>query len=181
MNIRDIVLIALFAAIMAILGLFPPIILPWIAVPITAQSLGPMLAGALLGAKRAGLALLLFCFLIAIGLPLLSGGRGGLGPLIGPNAGFIYGWVFAAFIVGLGYQMFSTKRHVVIDVLILFFGGVFIIHLLGALWLVMMTKLTLIQAVTGILVFIPGDLLKLAIVLLIRKKIEQGYPELLKI
>ena len=51
---RDMVHIALFAAIMAALGLLPPIPVGFIPVPITAQSMGVMLAGSILGAKRGG-------------------------------------------------------------------------------------------------------------------------------
>ena len=42
------------------------------------QNLGPLLAGSILGARRAGASVLLFLFLVAIGLPLLSGGRVGV-------------------------------------------------------------------------------------------------------
>ena len=59
MKTRDLVLIALFAAIIVALGLLPPIAVPLIPVPITAQSLGVMLAGAILGAKRGTLAVAL--------------------------------------------------------------------------------------------------------------------------
>ena len=82
MSTKDIVYIALFAAVMAVLGLFPPITLPISGVPVTAQSLGPMLAGAILGARRGGLSILLFVALVALGLPLLSGGRGGFGIIL---------------------------------------------------------------------------------------------------
>ena len=44
-------LVALFAALMAVMGLIPKIDLP-LGVPITLQSLGVMLAGCLLGARR---------------------------------------------------------------------------------------------------------------------------------
>ena len=70
MNTKDIVYIALFAALTAALGLFPPLTLPAVGVPITAQSMGVMLAGALAGSKRGGLALLLIVVLVAIGMPL---------------------------------------------------------------------------------------------------------------
>ena len=83
MNTRDIVLIALFAAIIVVLGLLPPIMLGFIPVPITAQSLGVMLAGCILGAKRGATAVLLVLLLVAIGLPVLSGGRGGLAVFAG--------------------------------------------------------------------------------------------------
>ena len=50
MSIRDIVAVALFAAFIAVLGLFPAIPVPIIPVPITAQLLGISLSGAILGA-----------------------------------------------------------------------------------------------------------------------------------
>ena len=60
--------------------------------PITAQSLGIMLCGTVLGAKRGALAVLLFLALVAAGLPLLSGGRGGIGVFAGPSVGFLLGF-----------------------------------------------------------------------------------------
>ena len=74
---RNMTRIALFAALIAALGLIPSLTLAF-GVPITAQSMGVMLAGAILGAKRGALAVLLFMALVALGLPLLAGGRGGL-------------------------------------------------------------------------------------------------------
>ena len=85
MTTRDIVLIALFAALTAALGLFPPIYV--FAVPITAQTLGVMLAGSVLGSKRGGLAMLLFLVLVAVGAPILAGGRGGFGIFASPSGG----------------------------------------------------------------------------------------------
>ncbi|MFN7599597.1 MAG: biotin transporter BioY, partial [Cereibacter sp.] len=83
---RSLTHIALFAALIAVLGLVPQITLA-VGVPITAQSLGIMLCGTVLGARRGALAVVLFLVLVAAGLPLLSGGRGGLGVFAGPSAG----------------------------------------------------------------------------------------------
>ena len=69
MATRDLTHIALFAAVTAALGLLPPLMLPLLGVPITAQSMGPMLAGAVLGARRGGLAMALFILLVALGFP----------------------------------------------------------------------------------------------------------------
>ena len=91
----------MFAALIAALGLLPPIPVPIIPVPITAQSLGVMLAGALLGPKRGPLAVIIFLGVVLLGFPLLSGGRGGLGVFFGPSAGFLLGWVAGAFVVGV--------------------------------------------------------------------------------
>ena len=81
---RDLALIATFAGVVAALGLVPAFTPPGFAVPITAQSLGVMLAGAVLGARRGFLSLLLLLVLVAVGPPLLAGGRGGLGVFADP-------------------------------------------------------------------------------------------------
>ena len=100
MTTRDLVLIALFAAITAVLGLFPALTLPITGVPVTAQTLGVMLAGSILGARRGGLTLVVFLVLVAVGLPLLAGGRGGAAVLFGVTAGFLFSWPVAAFVIG---------------------------------------------------------------------------------
>jgi len=96
---RNIVYIAVFAALIAVLGLLPKFTLAS-GIPITAQSLGIMLCGTILGAKRGALAVLLFLALVALGLPLLAGGRGGLGVFTTPWAGFYFGFPVAAFVAG---------------------------------------------------------------------------------
>ena len=101
---RDIVQVALFAALIALFGLVPRIDLPFLAgVSITVQTLGVMLAGLLLGPRLAAMAVLLFLFMVLLGAPFLSGGRGGLGVLFGPTVGFLLGWIPGALIVGLVY------------------------------------------------------------------------------
>ena len=72
---RNLTMIALFAALIAALGLIPKFTLGF-GVPITAQSLGVMLCGTVLGAKRGFLAAPPFVLLVAIGLPSRRGGRG---------------------------------------------------------------------------------------------------------
>src|SRR4051794_41975632 len=59
-----------------------------------------MLAGAVLGARRGFLAVLLLLVLVAVGLPLLAGGRGGLGVFATPSVGFLLGWPVAALVIG---------------------------------------------------------------------------------
>src|SRR5688500_6271691 len=96
---RDLAMVAVFAGIVAALGLVPAVSVLGGAVPITAQSLGVMLAGAVLGPRRGALALLLFLGLVALGLPLLAGGRGGLGVFAGASVGYLVGFPVAAFAV----------------------------------------------------------------------------------
>src|SRR5664279_1434893 len=57
---RDLALIAVFAALIAALGLVP-VLQPFGTIaPITAQTLGVMLAGSILGARRGALAVITF-------------------------------------------------------------------------------------------------------------------------
>lgn len=181
MNTRDLVLIALFTAIIVVLGLVPPITLGFIPVPITAQSMGVMLAGCIIGAKRGGLAFLLLVLLVAIGLPVLSGGRGGLAVLAGPSGGFIIGWAVAAFVTGLVAERFVKPQTSEASQFAGFFfasilGGIVVLYGIGVPWLSAITGTPLLAAATGSLVFIPGDLLKAAIATLAARAVYAGYP-----
>ena len=78
MKIKNMLYAAMFAAIVAVLGLMPPIPLPFIPVPITLQTMGVMLAGSFLGKRLGFISVLLVVVIVLLGLPILSGGRGGL-------------------------------------------------------------------------------------------------------
>jgi biotin transport system substrate-specific component len=181
MATRDLVLAALFAAIIVALGLVPPIMLGFIPVPITAQSLGVMLAGVILGAKRGGLAVLLVLILVAIGLPVLSGGRGGLAVFVLPTAGYLVGFLFAAIVTGYCSEKFITGSQSGIVQITGFFlaaliGGVVVDHGLGILWLAYGTGTGLGTAFIGDLAFVPGDVLKAMIAALAGRAVMIGYP-----
>ena len=127
---KSVAYIALFAALIAVLGIVPPLSLGF-GVPITAQSLGVMLAGAVLGAKRGTLAVLLFLLIVALGLPLLSGGRGGLGVFVGPTAGFLAGWVAAAFVIGLIVERWRGAPLAVVAGVASVIGGIVVMYAFG--------------------------------------------------
>ena len=80
---------ATFVGVIAAMGLVPALSLPGFNVPITIQSMGVMLAGSILGRWRGAAAVTIFLLLVALGLPLLSGGRGGLAVFFGPSVGFL--------------------------------------------------------------------------------------------
>lgn len=176
MTTRDIVLIALFAAIMAVLGVFPPITLPVIAVPITAQSLGVMLAGGVLGAKRGALSMILFLALVAVGLPFLSGGRGGVGVFFGVSGGFLLGWIVAAFVVGLLVERFWDKLNYINAFIASVVGGIVLLYAIGIPWISVVAGISLGQAFTGSMGFIPGDLVKAVIAALVIVTVSKSYP-----
>ena len=176
MATRDIVFIALFAALMAVLGVFPPLAIPAIAVPITAQSMGPMLAGGILGAKRGALSMLLFVVLVAVGMPLLSGGRGGLAVFAGPTAGFIFGWIAAAAVTGFIVERFWTRLGFVTAFLACVAGGVAVLYAIGVPWITAVAGVPLDRAFLGSAAFIPGDLIKAGVAAAVIVMVKRAYP-----
>jgi biotin transport system substrate-specific component len=173
---RDMVHIALFAAIMAALGLLPPIPVGFIPVPITAQSMGVMLAGTILGAKRGALSILLFLVLVAVGLPLLAGGRGGLGVFFGPTAGFLFGWPVGALVVGLLTERFWTRLGFVHLLIACAVGGIAVVYTIGIIGLSLIADLPLTKAAAGSITFIPGDIVKAVIAAFVAKTVNRSYP-----
>ncbi len=173
---RDIVYIALFAALMAAVNLVPPIFIGFLPVPITAATLGVMLAGCLIGAKRGGLAILLFVLLVALGLPLLAGGHGGLAVFFGPTAGFILSWPIAAYVTGRLTELNWKRMNAVWFFVFSVIGGIGIVYLIGIPWLAVVAKLSLFDAAKGSLVFVPGDLIKAVVASLIAETVRRSYP-----
>ena len=96
----DVALIATFAAFIAVCAILPGIPTPS-GVPITLQTFAVILAGLVLGARRGGLATLLYVVLGLAGLPIFSGGVGGVAVLAGPSVGYLLAFPFAAALAGV--------------------------------------------------------------------------------
>ena len=155
---KTVTLIALFAALIAALGLVPQFAL-MSGVPITAQSLGIMLCGTILGAKRGALAVLVFLLLLAMGFPLLSGGRGGLGVFQGPSVGFLIGFPMAAYVVGLitSWRLLPLIWAALAGA---FFGGIVVLYVFGIWGMALMLEKSFLEAAPLALPFLVGDLIK---------------------
>ena len=166
--------IALFAALIAVLGLVPKIDLIS-GVPITAQSLGIMVCGTVLGARRGALAVLLFLALVAAGLPLLSGGRGGIGVFAGPSVGYLLGFPIAAFVAG--WVVEHWKAPVVVAAFVgSVLGGVVILSAVGTLGMAATLGKTLPEAALLAAPFLAGDLIKAVIAAIVTQSVAQMRP-----
>lgn len=172
---RSLALIALFAALIAALGLIPQLTLAF-GVPITAQSLGVMLCGTVLGAKRGGLAALLFVGLVALGLPLLSGGRGGLGVFQAPTVGFLVGFPVAAFVTGWMTERLTALPVGVAAGVSAILGGVIVLYAFGIVGLSAVIGNTLSEAALLVTAFIPGDIIKAILAGVITAGIARARP-----
>ena len=171
-------MVALFAALMAVMGLIPKIDLPF-GVPITLQSLGVMLAGCLLGARRGFQAMALFLLAVAAGLPLLAGGRGGLGVFMAPSAGYLLGYALAAGVTGALMRLLPQGRPLrtaasafVASAL----GGLVFLHAMGIAGLVLLAKMPLDKAFMADLVFVPGDLVKCLLCAVVVHTVAKALP-----
>ena len=176
MESRAIVRIALSAAVIAVLGLLPSIVLPVATgVPVTAQTLGVMLAGIILGPRHGALAVLLFLFVVLLGAPLLSGGRGGVGILFGPSVGFLLGFVPAAYVAGLMMSRLTRLSVFFSTLIAAVIGGIVVEYACGILGLMAMARLSLLQAMLASAVFVPGDVLKALATAFIAEASYRGY------
>lgn len=176
---RDIAYVAVFAGVTAALGLVPGIMTPLSPVPITAQTLGVMLAGALLGGRRAFASQTLLLVLVAIGLPLLAGGRGGLHVFTGPSWGFLIGWPIVAALIGYVTYRFGAPYPVWKGVLVNVVFGMVVLYCIGIPGMMSVTHMGLGQAIAANLPYLPGDLVKAVLAALIAKGVHSAYPALL--
>ena len=178
MTTRDLGLVALMAAVIVALGVVPAIPLA-AGVPITLQSMGVMLAGLVLGPRRGAAAVLVVIALVALGLPVLAGGRGGLAVFVGPTAGFLVGWIFAAFVTGFLAQVLeATEASTLVRsaqlTLAAIAGGIVVLYVCGILWLAFFVKMGLVKAFMVSLPFVPGDVAKAIVAALVTVKVRRA-------
>lgn len=159
MKIKEITYVALFAAVMGVLGLIPPIMLSFTPVPITLQTLGVLLAGGILGARLGATSIAVFLLLVAAGMPLLSGGRGGISVFVGPSAGYLFSYPIAAFVIGYLISRFRSVK--LVNILsVNLTVGIFLLYAFGVPVQAMIMDLPVLEVAKLSLVYIPGDLIK---------------------
>jgi biotin transport system substrate-specific component len=122
MKIRDMALCGLFAALLAICA--------WISIPlgpgglsISLQTFGVFLTLGLLGGKRGTVTIAIYLLLGAVGAPVFSGFRGGLGVLLGLSGGYLFGFL----LMGLIYCLIPKK----IPAMLI---GLFACYVCGIFW-----------------------------------------------
>jgi biotin transport system substrate-specific component len=177
---RDLAQVAVFAALIAALGLPGALYLGGTAVPITFQTLGVMLAGAILGARKGALSVLLFLALVAAGLPLLSGGRGGIAVFVGPSVGYLIGWVLGAAVIGWFTARLLPRYRVLPALVATALGGIVVVYAVGVPVFAAITGTPLEVALLGSTVFLPGDVVKVVVTVLVAKGVHRAWPGLIE-
>lgn len=157
------------------LGAFVRIPLPFSPVPITLQTFFVLLAGLILGGGLGATSQIFYILLGSLGLPIFANAGLGFYYLLGPTAGYLFGFILVAFFIG------KLSKRIVSDLglLTIIILGSITILICGGSWLVLLLKISFNKAFfLGILPFIPGDIIKSVLVYLIYKKIQPRVREI---
>lgn len=164
---HNVILIVLFSLLLGISAQIA-IPLPFTPVPITMQTLMVLLTGMLLGSRLGSITILAYLAEGLAGLPVFAGGTSAWSPssipgvsvLLGPSAGYLVGFVFAAALVGWLAER-GWDRVWWTTALAMVLGNV-VIYAFGVGWL--STFLGLSTAIgAGMLPFLIGDAIKIAL------------------
>jgi len=166
----NLTLIALMTAVMCILGPLS-IIIPISPVPISFTNLAIFFTAILLGWKKGTISYLVYLLIGFVGVPVFSYFTGGPAKLLGPTGGYLIGFIFLALIVGFFADKYPGKVHMYIVGMVL---GMIITYALETGWLAFQANLTFEDALfAGVIPFIPGDIIKMIIAVIIGPAIKK--------
>ena len=178
----DVALVATGAAFVAVCAL-GSVTVPNMAVPITLQTLGVMLVGAILGARRGALAVLLYLAVGLAGLPVFAQGTGGLGVLGKPSLGDLLAFPLAAALAGFLVHRVQGVRPAVRPFAVfasLMTASLLLIHPLGITVMGARLGMSAGEAVAAGAVFLPGDVIKNALATVVTLAVLRAFPDLVR-
>ena len=162
MKIRTMTRVALFAALTAV-GAFIRIPLGYSS--ITLQTFFTAMAGCVLGPWYGALSQLVYVALGLVGLPIFTQG-GGIGYLVQPTCGFLIGLIPAAWVIGRIAGRKPEPKQIVPACLL----GYGVLYAIGVPYMALIANAYLGKGLTfwqviknGMLIYLPGDLLKIAL------------------
>lgn len=165
---KKMVLGALFAALTAALS---QIVIPIGPVPINLATFAVFLAGAVLGSRLGALSFVIWMALGAVGVPVFTMFRGGLGVLAGATGGYIIGYIPAAFITGLIIEKINKGNKIYLHAAAMSVG-MLTYFVLGTAWFMFSTNTALWNSLMiCVIPFLPGDFLKIAAAAMIAKRL----------
>lgn len=170
-NTRNLVLSGMFAALLTIIS---QISIPMPSgVPITIQIFGVALIGSVLGWKLGTLSVCTYILLGAVGLPVFSNLRGGLGLLVGFTGGYIWSWPFFSMLCGISPHTKNQTLNLILRLILSFFG-LCTVEIIGGLQWSFLSKIPLKTiAWYSVTAFLPKDILLTAAALFVSKRIRR--------
>lgn len=175
MNTKQLTAAALMAALICVLA---PLSIPLAGqVPVSLATLAVMLSGALIGSKAGTLSALIYLLLGFIGIPVFAGWTSGAGILFGMTGGYLFGYLPLAFVTGLFYEKKESPLSLFLGML----AGTVILYVLGTLWFMKYTGMALVASLSACVIpFLPGDLLKMILVVILAPRIHPAAMKLMK-
>ena len=145
--------------------------LPFTPVPVTLQNLVVLLAASALGARLGLASVGLYLGMGVLGVPLFANAGSGILYLFGPTAGYLFGFLFAVWLVASLLQSVNRKNFFVCYAVMM--TGLLSIYFMGGMWLAIGYGWDLAQIVyMGVLPFVAGDIIKAFIAALVCQKIK---------
>lgn len=167
-NIKQMTMIGIMTALLCVLS---PFSIPVGVIPLSLTTVAILLSIYLLGTWKGMISLLLYLLIGLIGMPVFSGFSSGPAKLFGPTGGYFVGYFFLAAISGIFLDKFKGKK---IPSLCGMLIGTAFLYLFGTAWLAYQAKMTFRAALwAGVIPFIPGDLIKITLVLFLGPIIKQ--------
>ena len=112
--------------------------LPWTPVPGTLQPLALLLAGAFLGSRGGAASQVIYLMTGLAGLPVFALPGAGPAYFLGPTAGYLLGFVPAAWLAG---RVIEARRHPrFLRCLAGALSGAMVLHLCGAVWIALLLR-----------------------------------------
>jgi biotin transport system substrate-specific component len=166
---KSITLIGLMAAVTCIMGPLS-LSIPVSPVPISLTIFAIYLSVYVLGMKKGTLSTIIYLLIGLIGIPVFSSFSSGPAKLLGPTGGYLIGYIFLALICGFFIDHWNNR-------LIQFAGlvvGCLVCYIFGTAWLAYQASMSFNAALAaGVIPFIPGDLVKIVIALIVGPEIRK--------
>lgn len=155
-----VLLVVAFAGLTALAAQWE-ILLPFTPVPISGQTFAVLLAGAALGSRLGASSQALYLGVGIVGFPVFSGGDGGWQVMTGATAGYLVGFVVAAWVVGRMAERHADRK--LWTAVPMFVAGSLVIYACGVAGLMLLAGMGPAEAVVkGVVPFLVGDALKAA-------------------
>lgn len=166
MNVSLMAKAALIAGLTAATAI---VAIPIGSVPVTLQVFFVLLAGLVLGPAYGALSMIVYMLLGIVGLPVFAGGAAGIGVVVGPSGGYLFGFILAAVVIGtIGLR----GKNSISQLALAMGAGIIAIYTLGVAQLSLVLGMSLTQAfLAGAAPFIIFDIIKAVAAVAVARRI----------
>ena len=173
MKVKNITSMGVFLAFTCILSVIP-LGVNILGVAATLQTFAIAFVGFVLGHKR-GAAVAAIYVVMGLVLPVYSNMTCGPGVLFGPTGGFIFGFIFLAFLCGLTvkFQHYMAKAGLAIL-------GILVCHGLGVLQFTLITGMDIVGSILAVtLPYLPKDMLMIALAWMVAEPVRKRLKQIM--